>query len=228
MANHGITQFDVFRVRMSPYSDEAKKEWQGSIPSSSDRIIKFYQNKFGAAYINYNVTYNGHSNVKGTNTLRGYIGDHIVLMDPYNKELDRFYKVLVYRRAIVCDNQIPVIPLVTYIKGEDIWNADKVEKVYMLPRVLAEIHKQEMLFHSWNKEFEAILNEAKTVLEDKFQGFTKEFIDTASNIIEDKFSTGDKSELWRVYGKSYISHTNHEKRGRDAALMYQRQHSSSK
>ena len=60
MANHGITQFDVFRVRMSPYSDEAKKEWQGSIPSSSDRIIKFYQNKFGAAYINYNVTYMEH------------------------------------------------------------------------------------------------------------------------------------------------------------------------
>jgi hypothetical protein len=224
MANHGITQFSVFRVRMSPYNDEAKKEWPGSIPSSSDRIIKFYKDKFGTNYINYSFTYNGHSNVKGANTLRGYIGDHIVLMDPYNKDLGRFYKVLVYRRAVVCDNQIPVIPLVTYIKGEDIWNADKVEKVYMLPRVFAEIHEQEMKFHSWNKEFDDVLNEAKIRLEDKFQGFTIKFINMARDIIEEKFTTEEHCELWKIYGQAYISNANHEKKGRDAALMYQRKH----
>ena len=223
MANHGITQFSVFRVRMSPYSDESKKEWPGSIPSSSDRIIKFRENKFGKYYVNYNVTYNGISK-EGANTLKGYIGDHIVLMDPYNKDINRYYKVLVYRRAIVCDNQVPVIPLVTYIKGEDIWNADKVEKVYMLPPVLAEIHEQEMEFHCWNEEFKEILNEAKTKLGDKFCKFTQEFINTASDIVREKFTSEGKSELWKIYGLGYVSNTEHEKKGRSAALKHQMKH----
>jgi hypothetical protein len=224
MANHDITQFDVFRVPKSPYPEESKKEWPGSIPSSSDRIIKFHQDKFGTTYINYSVTYNGYSKVKGTHTLKGYIGDHIVLMDPYNKELDRFYKVLVYRRAVVCDNQIPVIPLVSYIKGEDMWNADKLEKVHMLPRVLAEIHQQEMVFHNWNSEFAAILKEAKEKLGDKFCGFTTEFVNTAKEIIQERYTSKEHTSLWKVYGDSYVSNTNHEKKARDAALRYQTKH----
>ena len=218
MANHSIKQFDIFKVRMSPYADESKKERPGSIPSSQDRIIKFRKDKYGSFYINYNDTY---SKVEGINTLKGYIGDHIVLMDPYNKDIKRFYKVLVYRRAIVCDNQIPVIPLVTYVKGEDIWNADKVEKVYMLPQVLQEIHRQEMMFHEWNAEFKAILNEAREKQGDGFKGFTDQLINVARDIINERHTSKSNATLWKIYGEGYISNTNHEKKGRDAALKYQ-------
>lgn len=221
MANRDIKQFDIFRVRMSPYADESKKERPGSIPSSQDRIIKFRKDKYGSFYINYNDTYNSYSKVEGINTLKGYIGDHIVLMDPYNKDIERFYKVLVYRRAIVCDNQIPVIPLVVYIKGEDIWNSDKVEKVYMLPRVLHEIHSQELMFHEWNSEFKSILNEAKEKQSDDFHGFTDELINVASDIINEKHTSKSNPTLWKIYGEGYISNVNHEKKGRDAALKYQ-------
>lgn len=224
MANHSINQFDVFRVRMSPYPDESKKERDGSIPSSSDRIIKFRKDKYGLFYINYNDSNNGYSKIEGVNTLKGYIGDHIVLMDPYNKDLKRYYKVLVYRRAIVCDNQIPIIPIVTYIQGEDIWNADKVEKVPMLPKVFYEIHKQELTFNQWNAEFKAVLNDAKEKQGEKFCGFTQEFINVAKEIIHEKHTSKDNAILWKIYGEAYISNTNHEKKGRDAALRYQMKH----
>ena len=54
MANHDIKQFDIFKVRISPYVDESKKERLGSIPSSQDRIIKFHKDKYGSIYRNYN------------------------------------------------------------------------------------------------------------------------------------------------------------------------------
>ena len=146
-------------------------------------------------------------------------------MDPYNKDLARFYKVLVYRRAIVCDNQIPVIPIVTYIQGEDIWNADKVERVSMLPKVFYEIHKQELMFNQWNAEFKAVLNEAKEKQGEKFCGFTNEYIDVAREIIIERYTVDNKSSLWKIYGEAYISNTEHEKKGRDTALRHQMGHS---
>ena len=212
-------QFMVFKVPMSPYKKDWGKEWPCRMPADRDRILDFRKDETGHEFCICNSVEDHNYDIK----VKGYIGDVVMLLDPYelSKDYNRYYRVVVFRPGLYGIFKTEPIPFIAYLKGEDLCNGDKLQMIQETsygPLVHSLIQREKMI-HNWDRELREIKKQARTEMGGSYDGFTTPYVEKCLELFNIKFNnryTGDTAEMWKAYSSGFLNFTTEDVKGRSA------------
>ena len=210
-------QFMVFKVPMSPYKEESCKEWACRMPVDRDRILDFRKDETGHEFCICNSVEDHNHDIK----VKGYIGDVVMLLDPYEltKDYNKYYRVVVFKPGLYGIFKTAPIPFIAYLKGEDLCNGDKLEMIQDYPPIVHSLIKREKMILEWDRELRDIKKQAKTEMGDSFKGFTTPYVDKCLEVFNTKFNnryTGDTHTMWNAYSSGFLTNSREDESGRHA------------
>ena len=208
-------QFMMFKVPMSPYKEDWGKEWPCRMPVDRDRILDFRKDETGHEFCICNSVEDSNYDIK----VKGYIGDVVMLLDPYelSKDYNRYYRVVVFKPGLYGIFKTAPIPFIAYLKGEDLCNGDKLQMIQDYPRMVQELIQREKMIHGWDIELRDIKKQAKTEMGDSLRGFTTEYVDKCLEVFNTKFNnryTGDTHTMWNAYSSGFLTNSREDEIGR--------------
>ena len=217
MSSNFPRKFMMFKVPMSPYKEESCKEWSCRMPVDRHRILDFRKDKTGHEFCIYNSVHDHNYDIK----VKGYIGDVVMLLDPYelSKDYNRYYRVVVFKPGLYGIFKTAPIPFIAYLKGEDLCNGDKLQMIQDYPKMVQELIQREKMIHDWDIELREIKKQAKTEMGDSFKGFTTPYVDKCLELFNTKFNnryTGDTAKMWNAYSSGFLTNSREDESGRHA------------
>ena len=217
MSSNFPRKFMMFKVPMSPYKEDRGKEWSCSMPSDRDRILDFRKDETGHEFCIYiNPDYK-HHDIK----VKGYIGDVVMLLDPYEltKDYNRYYRVVVFKPGLYGIFKTAPIPFIAYLKGEDLCNGDKLQMIQDYPPIVHDLIKREKMIHEWDIELRDIKKQAKADMGDSYEGFTTPYVDKCLELFNTRFNNryaGDTAKMWNAYSSGFLTNSREDESGRHA------------
>ena len=217
MSSNFPRQFMMFKVPMSPYKEDWGEEWPCSMPADRDRILDFRKDETGHQFCICNSVQDRNHDIK----VKGYIGDVVMLLDPYelSKDYNRYYRVVVFKPGLYGIFKTPPIPFIAYLKGEDLCNGDKLQMIQDYPPIVHDLFKREKMIHGWDIELREIKKQAKAEMGDSFKGFTTPYVDTCLEIFNTRFNNryaGDTAKMWNAYSSGFLTNSREDESGRHA------------
>jgi len=208
-------QFMVFKVPMSPYKEDWGKEWPCRMPADRDRILDFRNDETGHEFCICNSVEDHNHDIK----VKGYIGDVVMLLDPYEltKDYNRYYRVVVFKPGLYGIFKTAPIPFIAYLKGEDLCNGDKLQMIQDYPPIVHDLFKREQMIHDWDIELREIKKQAKADMGDSYGGFTTPYVDKCLELFKIKFNNryaGDTAKMWNAYSSGFLTNSREDKSGR--------------
>ena len=210
-------QFMVFKVPMSPYKEDRSKEWPCRMPVDRDRILDLRKDETGHEFSICNSVEDRNHDIK----VKGYIGDVVMLLDPYEltKDYNKYYRVVVFKPGLYGIFKSEPIPFIAYLKGEDLCNGDKLQMIQDYPPIVHTLVKREKMIHEWDIELRDIKKQARAEMGASFKGFTTPYVDKCLELFNTKFNnryTRDTHTMWNAYSSGFLTNNREDESGRHA------------